>query len=98
MIKSQMCLRFTFIVVMLLLMFAASSFAQDANGSLRGQVTDPSGAAISGANVIMTPANGPPVVVQSNAAGNVRVQKLFQPANTRSRLPPPGSHFTKTTT
>ena len=76
MIKSQMCLRFTFIVVMLLLMFAASSFAQDANGSLRGQVTDPSGAAISGANVIMTPANGPPVVVQSNAQGMYEFKSL----------------------
>src|SRR5271170_6729864 len=39
------------------------------SGALRGQVTDPSGAAITGASVIMTPATGSPIVVQSNAQG-----------------------------
>ncbi len=38
-------------------------------GALRGQVTDPSGAVIAGASVIMTPATGSPIVVQSNAQG-----------------------------
>jgi Carboxypeptidase regulatory-like domain len=42
---------------------------QSATGVLRGQVADPSGAAISGASVIMTPATGSPIVVQSNAQG-----------------------------
>jgi len=72
--KFQKCLCSTFI--MFLLMFAASSFAQQTNGSLRGQVTDPSGAAISGASVIMTPANGSPVVIQSNAQGMYEFKTL----------------------
>ncbi len=39
-------------------------------GALHGQVTDPSGAAIAGASVIMTPAAaGSPIVVQSDAQG-----------------------------
>jgi len=49
-------------------------------GALRGQVTDPSGAAITGAAVIMTPATGSPVTVQSNAQGNYEFAAL--PAGT----------------
>ena len=53
-----------------LLMLSAFFFAQETSGALRGQVTDPSGAAISGASVIMTPATaGSPIVVQSDAQG-----------------------------
>ncbi|MGC2474575.1 MAG: carboxypeptidase-like regulatory domain-containing protein, partial [Candidatus Sulfotelmatobacter sp.] len=74
MMKFQECLRYTFIIF--LSMFAASSFAQQANGTLRGQVTDPSGAAISGASVIMTPANGSPIVIQSNAQGMYEFKAL----------------------
>jgi hypothetical protein len=47
-----------------------------ATGALRGQVTDPSGAAIAGASVIMTPATGAPVVVQSNAQGMYEFKTL----------------------
>src|ERR1700733_10496210 len=50
--------------------------AQTATGGLRGQVADPSGAAISGASVIMTPAAGSPIVVQSNAQGIYEFKNL----------------------
>jgi hypothetical protein len=50
--------------------------AQTPDGTLRGQVTDPSGAAISGANVIMTPAAGSPIVIQSNAQGMYEFKSL----------------------
>jgi len=66
-------------IVFVLLLFAASalgSFAQQATGGLHGQVTDPSGAAISGASVIMTPATGSPVVIQSNPQGFYEFKSL----------------------
>ena len=51
--------------------------AQDsAGGALRGQVTDPSGAAISGADIIVTPAAGAPVVVKSNPQGMFEFKTL----------------------
>jgi hypothetical protein len=50
--------------------------APAASGALRGQVTDPSGAAITGASVIMTPATGAPIVVQSNAQGMYEFKTL----------------------
>ena len=43
--------------------------AQSSAGILRGQVTDPSGAAITNANVVMTPATGAPLTAQTNAQG-----------------------------
>jgi hypothetical protein len=52
------------------------AFSQTAAGALRGQITDPSGAAISGAAVIMTPATGSPIVVQSNAQGMFEFKTL----------------------
>ena len=55
---------------------ASGVFGQGATGSLRGQVTDPSGAAISGASVIMTPAKGSPTVVKSNGQGMYEFNKL----------------------
>ncbi len=50
--------------------------SQTATGALRGQVTDPSGAAIAGASVIMTPPTGSPIVVQSNAQGMYEFKTL----------------------
>lgn len=55
--------------VALLFLFAAVSFAQAPTGSLRGQVTDPSGAAISGATVVLTPATGSPLTAPTNGQG-----------------------------
>jgi len=73
--KVEYYLRFAFIVVLLLLC-VFPSFAQQAAGALRGQVTDPSGAAISGASVVMTPATGSPIVVQSNGQGMYEFKSL----------------------
>ncbi len=65
-----------FFIVPLFLLSAAIMFAQTTSGSLRGQVTDPSGAAIPSASVIMTPSAGSPVVVQSNGQGTYEFKTL----------------------
>lgn len=56
--------------------FAESAIAQTTNGVLRGQVADPSGAAIPGATVIMTPATGSPIVIKSDAQGNYEFKSV----------------------
>jgi hypothetical protein len=70
------CRLFIFLVVCWL--FAASLlFAQTApTGALRGQVTDPSGAVIPNATVVMTPEKGSPISVQSNAQGFYEFKSL----------------------
>ena len=73
--KVEKYMRF-FVVALLFLLSLNSLSAQTASGSLRGQVTDPSGAAIAGASVIMTPATGPPIVVQSGAQGMYEFKTL----------------------
>src|SRR5271169_5713278 len=65
-----------FFILFLFLLSASVSWTQTASGVLRGQVTDPSGAAITGATVVMTPATGAPVAVQSNAQGMYEVKGL----------------------
>jgi hypothetical protein len=55
-----------------------TAIAQTPNGTLHGQVSDPSGAAIAGASVIMTPAAGSPIVVQSNGQGFYEFKSLPQ--------------------
>jgi hypothetical protein len=60
----------------LFLLSVSMLLAQTASGGLRGQVADPSGAAISGASVIMTPSAGSPIVVQSNAQGMYEFKSL----------------------
>jgi Carboxypeptidase regulatory-like domain len=50
-------------------LWAQTATGQPATGSLRGQVADPSGAAIPGASVVLTPATGSPSVIQSDAQG-----------------------------
>ncbi|HYM78875.1 MAG TPA: carboxypeptidase regulatory-like domain-containing protein [Candidatus Dormibacteraeota bacterium] len=68
---------YLFIVVVLLLSLCVPwSFGQDVTGALRGQVTDPSGAAIPGASVILTPATGAPIVVQSSAQGTYEFKNM----------------------
>jgi hypothetical protein len=59
-----------------LLVFANLSFAQAPLGALRGQVTDPSGAAITNANVVMTPATGSPLTTQTNSQGMYEFKTL----------------------
>jgi len=65
-----------FLMMLLILGLSAFVSAQTGGGALRGQVTDPSGAAIPGASVIMTPANGAPIVVQSNGQGSYEFKSL----------------------
>ena len=52
------------------------SWAQAAPGALRGQVTDPSGAALTGATVVMTPATGSPIVAHTDAQGMYEFRAL----------------------
>ncbi|MFZ0732846.1 MAG: carboxypeptidase regulatory-like domain-containing protein [Candidatus Sulfotelmatobacter sp.] len=71
-------LRFVF-VVLLFSLFVPASFGQAAgagSGALRGQVTDPSGAAIKGADVAMTPAAGSPIVVHTDGQGMFEFKNL----------------------
>ena len=62
--------------IALLFVFVYTSAAQTPTGALRGQVTDPSGAAISGATVVMTPATGSPVTAQTNGQGVYEFKSL----------------------
>jgi len=79
--KCERYLRFA-VVVLLWFLFSLSIpalFAQAAttnSGVLRGQVTDPSGAAIKGADVAMTPASGAPIVVHTDGQGMFEFKNL----------------------
>src|SRR5262252_7827252 len=74
--KVEYYLRSGFIVSLLMSALTCLGQQSGSGGALRGQVTDPSGAAISGAAVIMTPATGSPIVVQSNAQGMFEFKNL----------------------
>ncbi len=65
-----------YVVIPFLFLLSLNTWAQTASGSLRGQVTDPSGAAITGATVVMTPATGSPIAVRSNAQGLYEFKSL----------------------
>jgi hypothetical protein len=54
----------------------ATPTASAGSGALRGQVTDPSAAAISGATVVATPETGAPVAVQTNNQGMYEFKSL----------------------
>jgi uncharacterized membrane protein YgcG len=73
--KVERYVRF-FIVLLFVLSVSALAAQTSSGGVLRGQVNDPSGAAISNASVIMTPATGTPIVVQSNAQGMYEFKNL----------------------
>ena len=73
--KFQMFLRRAFLSLSLLL-FASLALAQSGTGTLRGQVTDPSGAIITNADVVMTPANGSPITTQTNSQGMYEFKNL----------------------
>jgi hypothetical protein len=73
--KVEKYIRF-FFMLFLFSLSASVSWTQTASGVLRGQVTDPSGAAITGATVVMTPATGAPVAIQSNAQGMYEIKGL----------------------
>jgi hypothetical protein len=65
-----------FVIALLLLLSASSLSAQTVAGALRGQVADPTGAVIPAASVIMTPATGSPIVVQSDGQGMYEFKTL----------------------
>jgi len=74
--KVEYYLRFAFILPLLMCGLTCLGQQADSGGALRGQVTDPSGAAISGASVIATPATGSPIVVLSNGQGMYEFKSL----------------------
>jgi hypothetical protein len=59
----------------------ATGFAQTATGSLRGKVSDPSGAVVQGATVTATSADGKKITATTTAQGNYELKNL-----------PPGSY------
>ncbi len=60
----------------LLSFVAAELFAQSTVGSVRGQVTDPSGAFVPGATVAAVPAQGQPRAVKTNGQGQFVINGL----------------------
>jgi hypothetical protein len=58
-----------YLVAASILLVCGIAVGQNPTGDLHGQVSDPSGAAISGASVVLNPATGSPIVVQSNSQG-----------------------------
>jgi hypothetical protein len=74
--KGKYYLCSAFMVLALLVFVCPFQVFAQGSGSLHGQVTDPSGAAIAGASVIMTPATGSPVVVKSNGQGMYEFSNL----------------------
>lgn len=69
-------MRIRILMIGMAAMMCSSAFAQSGAGTLRGQVKDPSGAVIAGANVLVTPATGKPVSVNSNRQGFYEVKGL----------------------
>jgi Carboxypeptidase regulatory-like domain len=59
----------TAIIFLCAVLAASFALGQAGSGGLRGQVTDPSGAVISKADVALTPATGTPVSTQTDAQG-----------------------------
>lgn len=64
------------IICLVALLFPGMAPAQTGGGILRGQVTDPSGAAITNANVVMTPSTSSPLTTQTNAQGVYEFKNL----------------------
>jgi hypothetical protein len=57
-------------------LFRADAAAQTTTGSLRGQVVDPSGAAVAGATVLVLPAQGATNTITSNRDGSYEAKTL----------------------
>src|SRR5579863_1881038 len=64
------------IILLVLSMLAAFGVAQTSTGTLRGRVTDPSGAVIPQANVTITASNGKSVTATTNQQGIYEVKEL----------------------
>jgi Carboxypeptidase regulatory-like domain len=63
-------------LVLFVLLSLTAAIAQTATGALRGQVTDPSGAAITGATVVLTPTAGNPLTAQTSSQGNYEFKSV----------------------
>jgi len=64
------------VVIVVALAFVAPSFAQNRTGTIRGQVTDPSGAALVGASVLVTTPAGETLTATTNRDGMYEVKGL----------------------
>lgn len=64
------------LVLTLALLFAVPSFAQNTTGTIKGQVTDPSGAALVGATVLVTGPDGQTLSATTNRDGEYEVASL----------------------
>jgi hypothetical protein len=67
---------FSGVVALLALAFASVAHAQTNTGTLRGQITDPSGAAIAGATVLATSSSGQTVTATSGKDGTYELKNL----------------------
>jgi hypothetical protein len=80
MVRKYLCLALIFLVLQSGAKLAASqtAAAPPASGILRGQVTDPSGAAIANANVVLTAAavSSAPITTQTNGQGSYEFKGL----------------------
>src|SRR5581483_10062637 len=75
-VRSRGVRAFWFTVFLLILVLTAYSFSQTPSGTLRGKVTDPSGAVIPQATVTATPSNGTTKTTVSNAQGEYEIKGL----------------------
>jgi hypothetical protein len=75
---TECCEKYARILVILCaeLLCASLVWAQSSPGVLRGQVTDPSGAAVTNADVALTPATGSPLTTQTNGQGIYEFKNL----------------------
>ena len=64
------------LILLSVLLFTTLSSAQAIAGALRGQITDPSGAAITNATVVLTPSAGSPVTTQTDSQGMYELKGL----------------------
>jgi hypothetical protein len=64
------------IIALLLIVGSGGAFGQTGTGTLRGQVKDPSGAVVTGANVLVTPPTGQAVSAVTNRQGMYQIKGL----------------------
>ena len=62
------------LVFAILIPFLQFGFAQTSTGTLRGQVVDPSGAAVANATIAIIPAAGAPISATTNGQGGFEVK------------------------
>ena len=79
----------TCIATLIVFLFACSTLAQAPTGVVSGQVTDPSGAAVVGATVLVTPASGEAKGATSGKDGTYEIKDL-PPGNYKLETSAPG--------